>query len=170
MSITQDGTRTAGNSATAKGGTRKNVAAETAARLFEVYRRHDVEAMCDMCTDTAEFSYVPYEVWGRQRVLRGDGKVKTVGKTIWTGLIDSFPDLFNEVHIIDANDNGDVAVSCDIGGTQQLAWGFAEARGGSFSEPHLFILHVDEDGLIDTVRAYWNGAGINRQLGHLEVD
>ncbi|MEU6098787.1 nuclear transport factor 2 family protein [Streptomyces sp. NPDC047079] len=165
MTMAQDGTAT-----TVAAATRKAVAAETAARLFAAYRRRDVEAMTDMCTDAAEFSYVPYEVWGKQRVLRGDGKVKTVGKTIWAGLIHSFPDLFNTVHSIDANDHGDAVVSCDIGGCQQTAWGFAEPRGGSFSEPHLFILHIDEEGLIDTVRAYWDAAGINRQLGHLEVD
>ena len=51
--------------------------------------------MTDLCSDNADFSYVPFEVWGKQRVLRGDGKVKTVGKTIWTGLIASFPDLTN---------------------------------------------------------------------------
>ncbi|MCA1219949.1 nuclear transport factor 2 family protein [Streptomyces sp. 8L] len=171
MTVARDETRPPdGAPAAAAGARRAKVAAESAARLFEAYRRHDIDAMTDLCTDTARFSYVPYEVWGKQRVLRGDGKVKTVGKTIWAGLVNSFPDLHNVVHTIDAGEDGDAVVSCDIGGRQQLAWGAAEARGGSFSEPHLFVLHVDEDGLIDSVRAYWDGAGINRQLGHLEVD
>ncbi|AEA23072.1 MULTISPECIES: nuclear transport factor 2 family protein [Pseudonocardiaceae] len=144
--------------------------ADVVAAFFEAYSRHDVETMTEMCTDNADFSYIPYEVWGKQRVLRGDGKVRTVGKVIWSGLINSFPDLFNVVHSIDANDKGDVVVMCDIGGTQQSPWGFAAPKGGRFSEPHLFIFHVDENGLIDKIKAYWNGAGINRQLGHLEVD
>ena len=139
-------------------------------RFFEAYREHDVDAMADMCTDNADFSYVPFEVWGKQRVLRGDGKVKTIGKTLWTGLINAFPDLYNEVHEVDANDAGDVLVTCDIGGTQQIAWGFAESQGRAYREPHLFVFHVGEDGLIDRIRGYWNDAGINRQLGHLEVD
>jgi ketosteroid isomerase-like protein len=138
--------------------------------FFEAYQRHDVNAMGEMCTDNADFSYVPYEVWGKQRVLRGDGKVKTVGKPLWSGLINSFPDLYNEVHSIDANDEGDVIVSCDIGGTQQIAWGFAESHNKAFCEPHLFVFHVDASGLIDKVKAYWNDAGISLQLGHLEVD
>jgi hypothetical protein len=149
---------------------RATTSAEVAARFFEVYRDHDVDAMAVMCTDNADFSYIPFEMWGKQRVLRGDGKVRTVGKVLWTGLIASFPDLFNDVHSIDANDDGDVVVTCDIGGTQQVAWGFAAPLGKKFSEPHLFILHVNEVGLIDKVKAYWDGAGINRQLGHLEVD
>ena len=144
--------------------------ADIVARFLDVYQAHDVDGMTDMCADDADFSYVPFEVWGKQRVLRGDGKVRTVGKPIWTGLIHSFPDLFNNVHSIDSNDSGDVVVTCDIGGTQQIAWGFAEPQGKNFCEPHLFIFHVNQDGLIDMVKAYWNGAGINQQLGHLEVD
>jgi ketosteroid isomerase-like protein len=138
--------------------------------FFDAYRRQDVGAMTDLCADNADFSYIPYEVWGKQRVLRGDGKVKTVGKTIWTGLINSFPDLTNVVHSVDANEAGDVVVTCDIGGTQQLAWGFAEPRGKAYSEPHLFLFHVDDAGEIDRISAYWDGASTNRQLGHLEVD
>lgn len=158
------------NTTTATGAVDRVHAAEVAERFFDAYRGHDVEGMVDMCSVNADFSYVPYEMWGKQRVLRGDGKVNTVGKTLWTGLINSFPDLYNRVHTIDANDDGDVVVTCDIGGSQQIAWGFAEPTGQKFAEPHLFILHVDADGLIDRIRAYWDGAGINRQLGHLEVD
>lgn len=149
---------------------RSREAADQVTAFFDAYRRHEVDAMIDLCADNADFFYVPFEIWGKQRVLRGDGKVKTVGKTIWVGLIASFPDLFTDVHSVEANDTGDVVVTCDIGGSQQLAWGAAEPRGQKFSEPHLFIFHVDGDGLIDRISAYWDGAGINRQLGHLEVD
>jgi len=144
-------------------------AAEVVTAFFDAYNRHDVDAMTEMCSDNADFSYVPFEVWGKQRVVRGDGKVRTVGKVLWAGLINSFPDLFNRVHTVDANDH-DVVVTCDIGGTQQIAWGAIAPQGKKFSEPHLFLCHVDGDGRIDSIRAYWNGAGISRQLGHLEVD
>jgi steroid delta-isomerase-like uncharacterized protein len=144
-------------------------ATEVVTAFFDAYNRHDVAAMAEMCSDNADFSYVPFEIWGKQRVVRGDGKVHTVGKVLWTGLINSFPDLFNRVHTIDANEH-DVVVTCDIGGTQQIAWGAIAPQGKKFSEPHLFVFHVDGDGLIDSIRAYWDAAGINRQLGHLEVD
>ena len=49
--------------------------------FFEVYRNHDTEQMVDLCDLGADFSYVPFEAWGRQRVVRGDGKVCTIGKT-----------------------------------------------------------------------------------------
>jgi hypothetical protein len=65
--------------------------------FFDRYRAHDVDGMTDLCSINADFSYVPVEIWGKQRVLRGDGKVCTVGKPLWTGLIASFPNLSNTV-------------------------------------------------------------------------
>ena len=138
--------------------------------FFDRYRCHDVDGMTDLCSLAAEFSYVPFEVWGKQRVLRGDGKVRTVGKTIWHGLIGSFPDLTNTVHTVVSNDDGDVVAEVDIGGTQQLAWGSVTPTGRHYFAPHLVIFRVGTDGLIEHITAYWDNAGINRQLGHNEVD
>jgi ketosteroid isomerase-like protein len=138
--------------------------------FFDRYRAHDVHGMGDLCDINADFSYPPFEVWGKQRVLRGNGKVGTVGKAIWAGLIQAFPNLTNVVHSVEANDEGDVVVQVDIGGTQQLPWGFVRPAGHRYSEPHLFIFKVNQDRLISSITAYWNDAGISRQLGHLEVD
>jgi hypothetical protein len=109
-------------------------------------------------------------MWGKQRVLRGNGTVGTVGKPLWAGLIASFPDLSNTVHTVISNEDGDVVVQADIEGTQQGAWGLIAPAGKHYSEPHLFIFHVGPDLLIDGINAYWNDAGISRQLGHNEVD
>jgi ketosteroid isomerase-like protein len=148
--------------------------AEAAARVvtefFSRYRAHDVDGMTDLCAINAEFSYVPFEMWGKQRVLRGDGKVNTVGKTMWAGLINSFPNLSNTVHTVTANDEGDVVAEVDIEGTQQLAWGLVAPAGKHFREPHLFAFHVNADLLIDGIRAYWDNGSISQQLGHIEVD
>jgi ketosteroid isomerase-like protein len=138
--------------------------------FFDRYRAHDVDGMVDLCTINADFSYPPFEVWGKQRVLRGDGKVGTVGKPIWTGLINAFPNLSNVVHSVDANDEGDVVVQVDIGGTQQQPWGLVLPAGKTFSEPHIFLFRLNSDGLIESVTGYWNNAGISQQLGHMEVD
>ncbi|HET6193882.1 MAG TPA: hypothetical protein VFE59_43555 [Trebonia sp.] len=78
--------------------------------FFDRYRAHDVHGMGELCAINADFSYPPFEVWGKQRVLRADGKVGTVGKAIWAGLINSFPNLSNVVHTINANDQGDVGM------------------------------------------------------------
>ena len=145
-------------------------AAGVVTEFFDCYRAHDVEGMTDLCAINADFSYVPVEVWGKQRVLRGDGTVGTVGKPLWTGLIASFPNLSNTVHSIASNEDGDVVAEVDIEGTQQLAWGLITPAGKHYREPHLFIFHVGPDLLIDSITAYWNDAGISQQLGHGEVD
>ena len=145
-------------------------AAGVVTEFFDRYRAHDINGMAELCSINADFSYVPVEMWGKQRVLRGDGKVATIGKPLWTGLVTAFPDLTNTVHSVTANDDGDVVAEVDIAGTQQLAWGLIRPAGWRYCEPHLFIFHVGEDLLIDAVTAYWNDASISQQLGHEEVD
>jgi ketosteroid isomerase-like protein len=145
-------------------------AAAVVTQFFDRYRAHDVEGMTDLCSMNADFCYVPVELWGKQRVLRGYGKVRTVGKPLWSGLIASFPDLSLAMQSVTSNDGGDVVVQVDIEGTQQLPWGLIAPAGRHYREPHLFIFHVGPDLLIDNITAYWNDAGIARQLGHSEVD
>jgi len=139
-----------------------------------------VEGMKNGAQDFIEKPFDPYtavlrvrdavEIWGKQRVLRGDGKVRTIGKPLWTGLIASFPNLSNTVQSVTSNDDGDVVVQADIEGTQNLAWGLIAPAGRHYREPHLFVFHVGPDLLIDDITAYWNDAGISQQLGHNEVD
>lgn len=145
-------------------------AAAVVTGFFDRYRAHDVEGMTDLCSMNADFSYVPVELWGKQRVLRGDGKVRTVGKPLWAGLIASFPDLSVTVHTITGNDEGDVVAQADIEGTQERPWGLIRPAGRHYREPHLFVFGVGTDLLIDSITAYWNDAGISQQLGHHEVD
>lgn len=145
-------------------------AAAVVTQFFDRYRAHDVDGMTDLCSTNADFCYVPVERWGKQRVLHGDGKVRTVGKPLWTGLIASFPDLSNTVRTITSNDDGDVVAQVDIEGTQQLPWGLIAPAGRHYRQPHLFIFHVGPELLIDSITAYWNDADIAQQLGHDEVD
>jgi steroid delta-isomerase-like uncharacterized protein len=144
--------------------------AEAVEKFFDSYRARDVDAMVDACSDSASFRYVPFEMWGRQRVVHGDGKVRTVGKVLWTGLIDSFPDLTNEVTHIYPGDGGTVAAEVVIRGTQAKVWATIEPRGKAFAVRHLFLFRVDAAGRIEDVTAYWDGADMSRQLGRVEID
>lgn len=138
--------------------------------FFDAYRRHDVEAMVDSCADNANFRYVPAEVMRKQRVVRGDGKVRGVGKTWWSSLIDAFPDLTNDISWIGINDDGNVAAEVMISGTQAKAFGTLENSGKHYDLVHLFLFHINRDGLIDDIVAYWDTADWYRQLGRLECD
>src|SRR5438876_12236651 len=93
-------------------------ATEVVTSFFDAYREQDVERMVELCSDNADFHYMPFELWGKQRVIRGDGKVRTIGKVIWTTLIDSFPDLTNKIMYITSDDEGNVAAEVMISGTQ----------------------------------------------------
>lgn len=145
-------------------------ATEVVMKFFDAYRCQDVEGMVDLCSDTAEFEYIPFEMWGRQRVMRGAGKVGTIGKALWTGMIGAFPNLTNTVRSITADEEGNVAAEVVLQGTQAGAWSTIANRGLSFSEPNLFVLRVDDEGLISAITDYWDCASVSRQLGHLEVD
>jgi steroid delta-isomerase-like uncharacterized protein len=138
--------------------------------FFESYRHHDIERMVELCSDNADFYYRPLELWGRQRVIRGDGKVRTIGKTIWTTLIDSLPDLTNQLNFITADDQGNVAVEVVISGTQARPFGTIGNLGLHYDLPHVFLFKVAEDGLITEITGYWDTADWYRQLGRLEVD
>jgi ketosteroid isomerase-like protein len=152
-------------------GAAREDSAEAAVRAFlDAYRAHDIERMVDLCTDNAGFRYVPFEVWGRQRVLYGEGKVRTVGKVIWTTLLDAFPDLANVVTSLRADTEGNVAAEVGIGGTQAKDFGNLTCVGGHYELPHLFLFSVTGDGLIDDIVAYWDNVGWKKQLGCLEVD
>jgi ketosteroid isomerase-like protein len=153
------------------GTTSREERAEATVRVFlDAYRAHDVERMVDLCADNAGFRYVPFEVWARQRVLHGEGKVCTVGKAIWTTLIDAFPDLTNAVTSLRADGDGNVAAQVRIGGTQARDFGIIACTGGHYELPHLFLFRVTGDGLIDDIVAYWDSVGWKKQLGCLEVD
>jgi SnoaL-like domain len=149
---------------------RESGASAAVLAFFDAYRVHDVERMVDLCTEGADFRYVPFEVRGRQRVLHGEGKVRTIGKVIWTALIDAFPDLTNAVTSLRADEHGNVAAEVGIGGTQARPFGIIACTGGHYELPHLFLFHVTGDGLIDDIVAYWDNVDWKRQLGCLEVD
>jgi steroid delta-isomerase-like uncharacterized protein len=138
---------------------------EVVTAFFDAYRDQDVERMVELCTDNADFHYVPFELWGRQRVIRGDGKV-----LIWTTLIDSFPDITNKIIYITSDDQGNVAAEVVISGTQAKPFAMIGSLGLHYDLPHVFLFRVGKEGLIEEVTAYWDTADWQRQLGWLEVD
>jgi hypothetical protein len=145
-------------------------AVQTVQCFFNAYRAHDIDQMVDLCDDMAAYRSVSFEVRRRQRVIRGDGKVRTIGKIVWAGLIDAFPDQTNEVINIISDNKGNVAAEVMIGGKQAKPWGDIESRGRSFWTPHLFIFHLNHCGKIDSIRSYSDNAAARVLLGSSEID
>jgi len=142
---------------------------QTVTAFIDAINRGDVVAMVELCSLNADFHYIPFEMWGKQRVVRADGKVRTIGRPLWQGRADAFPDLVYTVDRI--TDGGDhLAVEATVRGTQAATWGVMAARGGSYAGHHVLLISVDSDGLITNVREYWDNSSMFQQLGHLEVD
>jgi hypothetical protein len=80
------------------------------------------------------------------------------------------PDLTNQVHSIRADEAGNVAVEVTIGGTQAKDFGAIMNQGRRYDLPHLFLFHVDDEGLIDRIVAYWDTANWYTQLAKVQVD
>src|SRR3981081_4855635 len=96
-------------------------ASETAIAFIDAYQAHDLERMVSLCTDDAGFHYVPYEIEGRQRVVRGNGKAHGIGKTFWASMIDAFPDLSCDVGSVISDAQGTAAMAVGAQGPQARA-------------------------------------------------
>ena len=119
-------------------------ATEVVTAFFDAYSEHDVERMVELCSDNADFHYVPFELWGRQRVILGRyGKARTIGKVIWTTLIDSFPDLTTRIVYITSDDEGNVAAEVMISGTQAKPFGTMGNQGLRYDLPHVFLVSYE---------------------------
>lgn len=131
---------------------------DTARQFFEAYDNQDIEGMTNFATPDAEFRYVPL---GED----GTGPLHEVGVQTWSTVIDSFPDLHDEVQWITEDENGDAFVRGFIGGTQEKdAWGIP-SQGEDCWIDHLFILRGNDDHEITEIAAYWDNAELLRQFG-----
>jgi steroid delta-isomerase-like uncharacterized protein len=130
---------------------------DAAQSFFTAYNAHDVDKMLAGFSEDAQLRYVPM---GRQ----GEGRVRTVGKTIWSGLLQTFPDLHVSVQRI-FGDARNVAAEVIIGGTQQKDFLQIPNRGKHYELPHAFVLRMNEKGQISEVTAYWDNASFFSQLG-----
>jgi steroid delta-isomerase-like uncharacterized protein len=149
---------------------RRNVMTETATQaksstspidvarsFFAAYNAHDVERMVAACGEDAELRYVPMGSQGR-------GNARELGKSIWSGLIDAFPDLAVTVESI-FGDERNVAAEVVIGGTQQKDFLQIRSQGRHYDLPHAFLLQTNERSLITRITCYWDNASFYLQLG-----
>jgi steroid delta-isomerase-like uncharacterized protein len=134
-----------------------NTAIDATLSFFEAYNNHQVERMVNLCSEGAQLRYVPMGE-------RGQGKASQVGKAIWSGLIDAFPDLHVTVQSI-FGDERNVAAEVMIGGTQRKDFLNIPSKGEHYELPHAFLLKVDERKMITEITAYWDNASFYSQLG-----
>ncbi|MEA2255075.1 MAG: hypothetical protein QOG35_1120 [Solirubrobacteraceae bacterium] len=130
---------------------------QKAQSFFDAYDRHDVEAMLGHLSDDAEIRYVPMGDQGR-------GPAREVGRAIWSGLIDAFPDL--RIHVESMfGDDRHVAAEVVIGGTQRKDFAGIRNQGRHYDLPHAFLLTLTDGGRITLIACYWDNASFYGQLG-----
>ena len=130
--------------------------------FFSSYNAHDVNRMLSLCSDDAQLRYVPMD-------KQGEGKVQEVGKTIWSTLLDAFPDLRVRLESAFA-DEQNVAAEVMIGGSQKKDFMNIPNQGRHYDLPHAFLLKIGDRRLITSITAYWDNASFYSQLGKKTLD
>lgn len=99
------------------------------------------------------------------------GSASTAGSSVWGALIDAFPDLSNQVSASYFDPTAQVVVlEVTISGTQAKdAFGIRNL-GRHFDLSHVFIIQVGDDGLIQSMKAYWDNAQWFQSLGRSSLD
>jgi predicted ester cyclase len=113
--------------------------------FFTSYNAHDVNRMLSLCSDNAELRYVPMK-------KQGEGRVRDVGKTIWSSLIDAFPDLRVTMNSL-LGETYHVAAEVVIGGTQKKDFLNIPNQGKHYDLSHAFLLEINDRGLITRITA-----------------
>ncbi|CAN5124338.1 hypothetical protein BH23BAC1_BH23BAC1_31310 [soil metagenome] len=133
----------------------------TVLEFFSAYQELDINRMLGLCDQHGEVTFEPLGDAGK-------GKINELGKNLWLGLMDSFPDLDNTVISSEADNQGNIIAKVNIHGTQEKDFANIPSKNLRFGSDHIFIFHFNEQGLIDKININWDHSSFCSQLG-LEV-
>lgn len=122
------------------------------------YQQRNVDKMLSFCDPDGEVHFLPMGESGK-------GKINELGKAIWSGLIDAFPNIDNTLDAAVAEDEDTVRCQVVIRGTQQKDFADIPNKGEHFDSDHIFIFHLNGNNKIDSIRISWDHADLKRQLG-----
>ena len=122
------------------------------------YQQKNVAKMLSFCDPEGTVNFVPLGD-------NGKGKIHILGKGIWEGLIDSFPDIDNTLDAAVSEDPQTVRCQVVIRGTQSKDFADIKNMQKHFESDHIFIFHLDTDGYIDHIEITWNHDDFKCQLG-----
>lgn len=134
-----------------------------AKEFFKAYNNQYIEKASSLASENGTFRYIPLGD-------HGSGKIKGDEGTTWAGianaLIASFPNLSNDVKNISVDDQGNAIVQVFIGGTQEKEILGIPSNGKHYNVEHLFILGINDEGLIDEITSYWDNWDWFQQIGY----
>lgn len=122
------------------------------------YQQRNVERMLSHCDLNGEIHFLPLGDAGK-------GTIGELGRGIWTGLIDSFPDIDNTLDAAVAEEDNTVRCQVVIRGTQAKDLANIKNKGLHFDSDHIFIFHLNPENKIDSIQVSWDHADFQKQLG-----
>ncbi|WP_299765257.1 DJ-1/PfpI family protein [uncultured Dokdonia sp.] len=131
--------------------------------FFNAYKNQDLAKAAALASENGTFRYIPLGE-------NGKGKIKGTERTTWQGiasaLINSFPDLSNDVKNISIDNQGNAIVQVFIGGTQEKEILGIPSKGKYYNVEHLFLLNINNKGLIEEITCYWDNWDWFQQIGY----
>jgi len=122
------------------------------------YQQRSVEKMLSFCDPEGTVFFEPLGDGGH-------GKIVELGKAIWSGLIDSFPNIDNTLDAAVATDENTVQCQVVIRGKQSKDFADITSKGLTFDSDHIFIFRLNPDNKIVHIHINWNHADFKKQLG-----
>lgn len=130
----------------------------TCIEFFSAYQDLDLERMLSLCHPLGVVEFVPL----------GDGyrgRIAELGKTLWGGLMECFPNLDNTViHQFYNETENTVTCTVNIFGTQKSDFAGIPSKGRDFESEHIFIFRFDSPGQISHIRIDWDHNSFVQQL------
>ena len=96
------------------------------------YQQRNVEKMLGFCNPDGEVHFLPLGESGK-------GKIGELGRTIWSLLIECFPDIDNTLDAAVAEEENTVRCQVVIRGTQVKDFAGIVNKGKHFDSDHIFI-------------------------------
>ncbi|GAA4413854.1 hypothetical protein GCM10023187_42630 [Nibrella viscosa] len=131
----------------------------TCIEFFSAYQDLEIDRMIGLCDPNGE-------VWFKPLGDDGRGIIDGLGRTLWTLLMDCFPDIDNTIDTMETE--GDTVI-CKVAifGTQAKDFAGIPSKGLRFNSDHIFIFRFNEADKISGVTIDWNHESFQRQLGAL---
>jgi predicted ester cyclase len=130
----------------------------TCVEFMFAYQKKDIDKMLSFCDPGGDIYFAPMGEAGK-------GKIGELGRSLWTMLIDSFPDIDNTLDAAIAESNDVVRCQVVITGTQVKEFAGIPSKGLRFDSDHIFIFHLNPANKIDSIEVQWDHADFQRQLG-----
>ncbi len=121
------------------------------------YQQKSLEKMLALCDPNGTVEFLPLGEGGK-------GKIGELGKAVWAGLMECFPDIDNTLDAAVAEDEHTVRCQVVIRGTQVKDFADIPNKGKHFDSDHIFIFHISDENRIDYISVEWNHEDLKKQL------